>query len=213
MIGPWRTVQQRDAISWLWELEPGVGSVVTSPPDLIETGQERAVWEAWFRQAVRACMHAAGETCPTVFYVTDRRYQGELISKAGLIFEVARERERRLLWHKIALRLEPGTEDPRRPGYVHMLAVGGPKVSPGFQTRSRAVPDVFPMGERLHRNGMGLNAARLAIKYVGRYSSMVVNPFCGAGTVLAAAEEAGMHSAGVDLDPDCVERSLAARLP
>jgi hypothetical protein len=216
-LDPWRLsmprrVELADALEWLCD-HPDVGPIVTSPPDMSETGQRPAAWRLWFQRAVWSCLSAVGEEAPAVFYVTDRRYDGELLSKAGIVLELARRTGRRVMWHKIALRLSPGTEDSRRPGYVHLIAVGGAGVTPGFRTASAAWPDVFPMGPRLYKNGMGLDAARVAVAYCARFGSTIVNPFCGHGTVLLAAEEQGLGAVGIDSDPDMVERARIAALP
>lgn len=204
-----RMVVLGDALGWLQDHEE-LGPIITSPPDMIETGEEPEEWERWFRAALIACLLAAGDNYPCVFYLTDRRQNGRLISKAGMVLDAAAWEGRRIMWHKIALRLEPGTVDVRRPGYVHMIAVGGKGVTPGFSTPSGAEPDVFPMGPRLYRNGMGLEAARMAVRYASRFGDTVVNPFCGRGSVLAAAEEAGLSCVGIDNDPGMVDAAQGA---
>lgn len=207
-----RTVYQADALDWLRE-NAQRGPIVTSPPDMQETGQEYREWRQWYLHALYSCMAAQGENLPAVFYVTDRRYRGELLSKAGFVLRMAGQVHRKVLWHKIALRLKPGTEDSRRPGFVHVIAVGGSGCSPGFDTPSSAWPDVFDMGPRLYKNGMGVEAARMAVGYCSRFGSTIVNPFCGRGTVLAVAEERGLDAVGVDSDPDMCELARTAQAP
>jgi hypothetical protein len=48
---------------------------------------------------------------------------------------------------------------------------------------------------------MGLAAARLVVRFIRTQtrSHTVVDPFCGHGTALAAANEAGLHAVGVEL--------------
>lgn len=47
---------------------------------------------------------------------------------------------------------------------------------------------------------MGLDAARAAVRFIRTQtqSHTVVDPFCGVGTALAAANEAGLHAVGVE---------------
>ena len=205
-----RVVICHDAVEWCYS-NPNVGPVITSPPDADEVGQlPTSQWRLWFRSAVTACFFAAGDH-PALFYVTDRRHDGALISKAQLVFDVARTYRRRIMWHKIALRVPPGAVDVRRPGYSHLICVGGDKVRPGTAT-----PDVFPRGPVIYPNGMGVNAARVAVGYTKPYrrgSSPIVNPFCGRGTVLAAAAEVGVPSIGIDNDPSQCIAAKTATLP
>ena len=43
--------------------------------------------------------------------------------------------------------------------------------------------------------------ARLCVEFCERFSSRVLDTFCGHGTVLHVPEELGMDSVGVDIDP------------
>ena len=56
---------------------------------------------------------------------------------------------------------------------------------------------------------MGLDACRAACRFVLKQTATrtVVDPFCGHGTVLAAAEEAGLSAIGVELGPKRARRA------
>ena len=43
-------------------------------------------------------------------------------------------------------------------------------------------------------------AAKVCVEFCKRFSSRVLDPFCGHGTVLHVAEELGMDNVGVDID-------------
>ena len=51
----------------------------------------------------------------------------------------------------------------------------------------------------------GFAAARVAVEFCKKHSNRVLDPFCGRGTILHVAEELGMESVGVDIDPVCCE--------
>lgn len=199
---PQRTLICGDAVEWC--LENGdVGPVVTSPPDAAEVGMDVEEWRDWFALAVGACLNVTGERFPAVFYVTDRRHVGAICSKADQVLASAGSAGYHVLWHKIALRRSPGKLDLYRPTYSHVIAVGPPGTRGG-----KATPDVFDRGHVLYANGMGWAAATLAVEFVGKYATRgvpVVNPYCGRGTVLAAAEAAGLPAIGIDNDPAQVE--------
>lgn len=164
---------------------------------------ELGPWADWFEGAVGSCLHVTGQRYPAVFYVTDRRHTGQIFSKADAVLAAAGSFGYHVLWHKIALRREPGKLDLYRPTYSHMIAIGPPGTRGG-----KATPDVFDRGPVLYPNGMGMTAARMAVEFVARYTERgvhpapVVNPYCGRGTVLAAASAAGLPAVGIDNDPD-----------
>jgi DNA modification methylase len=49
----------------------------------------------------------------------------------------------------------------------------------------------------------GFEAAKVCVEFCKKFSNRVCDPFCGHGTVLHVAEELGMDSVGVDIDPEC----------
>lgn len=201
-----------DALVWL-RANVGLGPVVTSPPDFSEVeGWEWERWRFWFAECVRVCITTAGEN-PAVFYVTDRRDRGELTSKAEVVFSEARAAGRVLLWHKVALRSAVGVANTRRRGFSHLIAVGREGTRPGWPQVDypHGAPDVFDGGRQLWRNGMGEEAARVAVSYVaGVGPGPVVNPFCGQGTVLAAATRRGLPAVGIDIEPEQCSRAAWA---
>lgn len=206
-----RLVLCQDAVPWLLS-HPNAGPVVTSPPGA-EMGPDVPTWAAWFREALDACLVAAGEDHPAVFYVTDQKHAGALLSKAWMVFAAADRAGRAVLWHKIALRRDVGKTDIHRPTYCHVIAVGSPRCGSGFSVPGSAVPDVIQGGARAYNNGMGIEAARLAVLYAGRFGTTVLAPFCGHGTVLAAAEEKGLRSVGIDNDPAACRIAETLQLP
>lgn len=197
-----RLVLCEDAVEWLRN-HPDSGTVVTSPPDAGELGMTLEDWRPWFRDVVRACFYAAGEH-PTVFYLSDRKSGGRVLSKAGDVLLQAEVYNLGLLWHKVVLRRPVGSVNLHRPGFDHLLAVGGPECRPG-----KATPDVMERGKALWLHGMGVQPARVAVGLAAAHGDTVIAPFCGQGTALAAADERGLRSVGIDNNPEMC--SLAER--
>jgi adenine-specific DNA methylase len=169
------------------------GAVVTSLPDAAEVGMGHEAWSWWFREAALMAMVLAADAAPAIFYQTDRKADGQTYSKARLLMEAAGDRC--LLWHKIVLRRRPGAVDLHRPGFSHLMA---------FTWRARpgaASPDVLEAGPKVYPNATGLTAARWAVAYAGRYAPLIIDPFCGRGTIPAMAESLGLNAIGVDIDP------------
>ena len=114
-----RTIHCQDAIPWL-EKQKGLDAIVTSIPEMDEMDMTFAEYIPFFCGAARRCLEAVKETGYCIFLQTDRKYKG-WVDKSYLITGEAEALGIRLLWHKIALRVDVGKADLYRPGYSHML--------------------------------------------------------------------------------------------
>lgn len=195
-----RRVDCADATVWLRRVI-GAGPVVASLPDAHEVHLDPAVWANAFARWADECF-AAAAGAPVVFVQTDRKAGGVWHSKPAIIAAIAGRRRVPLRWHKIALRREPGATDLHRPGYTHVVAYGGDR--PG-----RPFADVWPAGRRLWANGTPVGVAARVIEWLDEAwpAGPVVNPFCGLGTFLAAANDRGREAWGCDVDADLVARA------
>lgn len=192
---PKREVNQADAFEWLREHTGAADALVVVLPDAMEVGMEVNDWAGWFGNAASACFEAAHGK-PKVFVQTDRLYNGQWIDK-HLLIDNQRGFES-LTWHKVALRRDPEKIDIHRPTWSHMLAYGG---RPGVR-----LPDVVYSGRPLWRDGVGVRTSRFIMRWLEMNGvRSILNPFCGVGTLLAAANERGMDSMGCDLDEERVQ--------
>jgi len=190
-----RLIECADALPWL-RAHPDCGAIVTSLPDAEEVGASLDDWAGWFREAAAACLGATRAEAPAIFYQTDRKAGGGLLSKAGIVIEAAAAAGCRILWHKIVLSRAPGLVDIHRPGYSHLIAASR-SGKPG-----RASPDVIGNpGPRAYANGLGLNVAIFACRFAALSARRIVDPFCGRGTIPATAEALGLEAIGIDIDP------------
>ena len=209
MTGPERTIVNADALAWLAQnVADPRASVITSLPDVSElSGLDLEGWRAWFVSAARRVIAWTPSTGVSVFFQSDIRVGGTIVDKSYLVMRAAEEEGASLLWHKIVCRRPPGTISFGRPSWSHMLCVAreprAPARAPG--------PDVLPdAGFMPWSRAMGVTACRVACTYlrdeVG--ARVVVDPFCGRGTVLAVANAMGMDALGVELS---TKRCRAAR--
>lgn len=188
---------------------PGT-SVVTSLPDLSELpalGLDG--WRSWFIDAVRRVIAWIPADGVAVFFQSDIRYEGRIVDKGYLVAQGAEAERASVLWHKIVCRKPPGTIAFGRPSYSHMICVQR-GLAPRPPIRHPG-PDVIPdAGFMPWSRAMGVEACRVALRFLREetVTRLVVDPFCGHGTVLAVANAMGFDALGIDLG---AKRCKAAR--
>lgn len=208
-----RSVVRAEALEWLAQnaADPRA-SVVTSLPDVSEieggSGEEDLdAWRAWFSGAARAVIRWVPEAGVAVFYQSDIRRGGEWIDKGYLVMRAAEDEGAKVVFHKIVCRKPPGTVSVGRPSYSHMIAIArGARALP-----KRPGPDVLAdAGPMSWSRAMGAAACRVACQFLRDETAtrVVVDPFCGRGTVLAVANAMGFDAIGVDI---AAKRCRAAR--
>jgi hypothetical protein len=198
-----------EALAWMTDNAASPrASVVTSLPDVSERSDlDFAGWRSWFILAARRVIAWTPNEGVSIFFQSDVRHDDTLVDKSYLVLRAAEEEGASLLWHKIVCRRPPGTISFGRPSWSHMLCVGRcPRPTP----RSPG-PDILPdAGLMPWSRAMGVNACRAACAYLRDEigAQIVVDPFCGRGTVLAVANAMGLDALGVELS---AKRCRAAR--
>jgi hypothetical protein len=203
---PDRRVHQADALVWLREHAPLAGaSVVTSLPDVSELpALDFTSWQAWFTDAAALVLGSVPDQGVAIFFQSDIRHGGLWVDKGALVIRAAERAQVGLVFHRIVCRKPPGTLTFGRATYAHLL---------GFSRRvrpSRARADVLADGGPVAgRKAMGSLAALDACRFIREETEtrVVVDPFCGWGTVLAAANALGMDAIGVDLSARMCRRA------
>ncbi|HEX6764012.1 MAG TPA: hypothetical protein VF103_01015 [Polyangiaceae bacterium] len=210
-----RRVVRADAFEWLAgnPAEPGT-SVVTSLPDRSELPRlEFEAWRGFFVAAARAVLEWIPEDGVAMFHQSDIRFRGAWIDKSYLVQRAADELGATLVFHKIVCRAPPGTPSNGRASYSHLLC---------FSKRSRFVPSVpgpdvlADAGYMSWSKATGERACALACRFLidETETRVVVDPFCGRGTVLAVANAFGFSAIGVDSSARACRaaRRLVARM-
>jgi DNA methylase len=205
---PSRVIVQGEALAWMASTAAAEGaSVITSLPDvseLSELGFEG--WRAWFMEAARRVIRWVPDSGVVIFYQSDVRHAGAWVDKGYLVMRAAEEEGASIAWHKIVCRRRAGTPTLGRASYSHMICVTRTLRAP-----TKPTPDVLPdAGKMPWSRAMGVEACRVACRYLIEETSsrVVVDPFCGRGTVLAIANELGLDAIGVDTS---AKRCRAAR--
>jgi hypothetical protein len=193
-------VHCEDAIAWLRGRDslPGC-SLITSLPDASEfPSLTLDQWKAWFVQAAKLVLSRCPPEGVAIFFQTDLKKDGAWIDKGHLCQKAAEETGHALLWHKIVCRAPAGAVTFGRPAYSHMLCFS----AAARADLARSTADVLPQaGETTWTRGMGTQACQAACKFVIEHTPtrVIVDPFCGHGTVLAIANELGLDAIGVEL--------------
>lgn len=194
-----------DAVEWL-KTHNKPCSIVTSLPDPEEIGAQIDEWAKWFVNAAYLSITAASDDAPAIFYQTDRKHGGQTYSKAALLIEASKAAGVKMLWHKIVLRRRPGGVDLHRPGFTHLIAFSK-SGKPG-----KATADVMDRGKMIYANAMGMTPAVYAVKFAAERSNLIVDPFCGRGTIPAVADAFGYNAIGVDIDNEQCEKARNLKL-
>ena len=183
--------------------------MVTSMPDVSEVPLDFAGWREWFIRAARTIVRWLPQGGVAIFFQSDIREHGTHVDKGYLVMRAAEEEAASVLWHKIVCRKPPGTIALGRASYSHMIAI-----APRAREDARLYgPDVLPdAGETSWSRGMGLEACRVACRYVRDEAGarVVVDPFCGMGSMLAAANAHGLDAIGVELSRKRASRARRA---
>jgi hypothetical protein len=197
--GPSRVVHHAEAIDWLGRQGRLVAaSVVTSLPDRSELPHLGLPgWRRWFEDAAALVMNSVCDDGVAIFFQSDVKHDGWWIDKGALVGRAAERAGMGLLFHRIVCRRPAGTLTFGRASYSHLL---------GFARTPRPSPrhpaaDVLPdAGFVPGRKAMGVKACLDACRYVcsATTTRIVVDPFCGWGTVLAVANALGLDAVGVD---------------
>lgn len=196
---PSRVVHHGDGLEFLRRGRlPDDHAIITSLPDHSEVpalGFDG--WRAWFSDTVALASSALADDAVAIFYQTDVKHDGRWVDKAYLVMRGLDAANSHVLWHKIVCRVPPGTTTFGRPAYAHMICASrARRLSPGAST-----PDVLPaLGAMSWSRAMGAAACEVAIQFVASIGARtVVDPFCGLGSILAAANAHGLDAIGVEL--------------
>ena len=205
---PTRVVHQTDGIAWLAANPlPPDHAVVTSLPDLSEIPSLGADgWRRWFVDAAAlACRQVADEGV-VVFFQSDVKRDGRWVDKGFLVQLGAEAAGSHLLWHKVVCRAPPATATPGRPGWSHLMCFSR---ALRLETAG-STPDVLPrLGEMTWARAMGVAACEATCHFLRKSTGarVVVDPFCGVGTMLAVANAYGLDAVGVELSARRAEQA------
>lgn len=192
-----RTVHHGDGVAFLRDPLPEHAAIITSLPDHSELTLGVEGWRTWFVDTVALACRAVADHGVAIFYQTDVKHDGRWIDKGHLVHLGADAAGSHLLWHKVICRVAPDSTTFGRPAYAHMLCVSREaRLPPGSST-----PDVLGgLGDMTWSRAMGTRACEAAVTFVASIGArVVVDPFCGMGSVLAVANAAGLDAIGVEL--------------
>jgi hypothetical protein len=210
---PKREVFCTDGVKWILENPLGPTDViVTSMPDSSEIPQLGfSGWRNWFIETSALICQRVHPNSLAIFYQTDVKLDGTWVDKSFLVSTGAERANAACLFHKIVCRAPAGTITFGRPAYAHIL---------GFSQQLRfekgqASADVLPtLGKMTWARAMGLDACEAIVLFLKKHTktTRIIDPFCGVGTMLAAANKHGLHAVGVELSKKRAEQALELAL-
>jgi hypothetical protein len=193
-----REVHVGDGVAFLAQRFPDDHAIFTSLPDHSEVPTMGvAGWKTWFIETIALACRSIADDAVAIFYQTDVKHDGRWIDKGHLVLSGADAANSHALFHKVVCRVPAGMVTFGRPAYAHLIAVSRERrLLPGASTA-----DVLPnLGKMTWARAMGSAACEVAIAFLAPTGArVVVDPFCGQGTALAAANAAGLDAIGVEL--------------
>lgn len=204
-----RIVECGDAIEWLESHDKLDGaSLVASMPDISEfTNYTLAKWKEWFTKTAELIMSRCPDDGVVIFYQSDIKYEGVWVDKGYLVQKAAENIGMEQLWHKIVCRVPAGIATFGKPSYSHILCFSK-KIR--LYDVSRSTPDVIgELGDKTWVRGMGLENCLMITKFIADYtnSTRIIHPFCGEGSILAAANKNGLNALGIERSPKRAEKA------
>lgn len=189
-----RVVICADSHRWLPN-NVDIKAIITSLPDMEEVGLNNIDWQRWIKDTCVLLSNSLSDSGLIIFYQTDRKYKGEVIDKKTLISNQFINMGYKNIFSKIILKQKPETVNLFRPTFTNLF---------GFSKNiksGKATPDVIFAGNMLYKNAMGFNACKTSIEFIKSKinTKIIVDPFCGQGSVLKIANDLGLNSIGVDI--------------
>lgn len=216
-----RTVVVSDTLEWLEAQEsfPAGTCVITGIPDITEAAPAAGAgthmmaldeYMQWAQKTVAMILQRLPPGGCAIFVQTDIKVGAgaagtyhEWVDKSFILQCAAKTVDDvRLLWHKITAFDELGTMGSlRRARYSHVLCFGKGSEPERHDGPMASVPDVGRRGCVTWARGTGVRCCLALCRYAKkRGSTLVVDPFCGEGAVLALAGYCGLDSIGVELN-------------
>lgn len=187
-----------DAIAWLNENNFAECSMVASMPDFSEFPQLSIdEWKKWFQSTAELIISKTSDEGVSIFYQSDIKHQGTWIDKSFLCQKAAESVGASLLWHKIICRVPAGKVTFGRPAYSHILCFSKAlKLDSGNSSADVLVH----VGEKKWERGMGVEACLMIAKFIKNQTSskIVINPFCGLGSMVSVLEAFEIESIGIE---------------
>ena len=205
---PTREVHTAEAVAWLREQHfgPEVADATSMPDSSEIPALKFDGWRKWFSDTAQLICERVADDGVAIFYQTDVKLDGRWVDKGFLDALGAERAGSHCLWHKVVCRAPAGLTTFGRPAYAHLLCFSRNK----RLEKAESFADVLPrLGEMTWARAMGLEACDAISQFLVKFTKtrVVVDPFCGVGTMLASANGHGLDAIGVELSPKRAEKA------
>ena len=216
------------------EIESSLLKGISDPLERIQ------VYEEWFIKVSRHILNRLPNNAYAIFLQSPVRAIDaktnkvlKYIDKSHLLAIAVLRTNCVLMWKKMTINSVLDKRSFHRPTYSDLICFGKgqPKQeeslkghlsdkpttlysTPTYNTEDFAVPDIIQRGEMLWPKGVGIDTAILGIQFLkyAAKASLVIDPFCGVGTILAVANYYGLDSFGVEISPKRSKQSFAKQV-
>ena len=182
--------------------------VVTSPPDFDELKKNTKDTKFSYSKFLKTFAELLNPKGNFVsICISDRKSNGQVISKSSMVIEVFKSLGYILHTHKIWVK-STGT-DMFRMNYQHLLTFSRNKEK--RKLISDFLPDVFVVNQSKWNNysyGMPVRIIELLVKNYTNKDSIVYDPFMGSGTTAEACFNTNRQCIGSEINEDYAKESL-----
>jgi len=197
------TLYTEDCLKTLDRPEVNFEYVFTSPPDFSELNLDVDTGLDEYMEFIDSVFSKLTQKCSLITIVnTDRKYNGGIMPKHILFHDIMRQKNFRILYHKIWCKSLDASINIFRLGYAHVVTYAKEGLIIPQNNFKLFKPDVYFSRCPKYRGYSFGNSELIAefhIRHFMKKGMVLYDPFCGSGTNLSMAKKFGFSSIGSEI--------------